>query len=218
MQQEMKKQHVAKAALDYVKGHDVIGIGSGSTVSHFIRAMADLPYPPAVVAASQASESLLREAGVKVLNLNETNDLSVYIDGADEATHHRTLIKGGGGAMTREKIVAAASRKFICLIDDTKLVDVLGHRYPVAVEVIEQARSYVARRLTAMGGTPTWRTGFLTDNGHPIIDVAGLPLVDAANMERTLNQIAGVVSHGLFINQPADVLLVAGDDEVQVLS
>ena len=218
MQQDKKKEQVAQAALDYIKGHDVVGVGSGSTVACFIRALAGLSNPPAVVAASQESEALLRDLGINVLDLNETGNLSVFVDGADEATHHRTLIKGGGGAMTREKIVAAASRQFVCIIDDTKLVDVLGHRCPVPVEVIMSARSYVARQLVALGGVPAWRTGFLTDNGHPIIDVGGLPLVDPAEMERMLNQIAGVVSNGLFVNRPADVLLIAGDHDVRVLS
>jgi ribose 5-phosphate isomerase A len=192
-----------------------VGVGTGSTVNHFIAALADWRDRIAgAVSSSEASTRLLRGAGIEVVDLNVAGDLELYVDGADEATRHLHLIKGGGGALTREKIVAAASRRFVCIIDDSKLVDVLG-RFPLPVEVIPMARSLVARRLLTLGGQPVWRDGFVTDNGNVILDVHNLEILDPPALESEINQIPGVVTVGLFARRPADVLLVGGADGVE---
>ena len=218
MSQDKKKQQVAKAALDYVADDIVIGVGTGSTVNCFIELLATIRHRiEGAVASSNATEALLRRHHIPVQPLNSVNDLPLYIDGADEATRHRALIKGGGGALTREKIVAAVSRKFICIIDDSKLVDCLGS-FPLPVEVIPMAQSYVAREIVKLGGQPVLRQGFTTDNGNLILDVHNLTIMEPARLENTLNNIAGVVTNGLFAMRPADMLLVADGDKVRVLA
>ena len=217
MNADQKKRQAAQAAMRSVRDSMVVGVGTGSTVNHFIDALAGWRERIAgAVSSSEASTQRLRAAGIEVLDLNTTGDLELYVDGADEATRHLALIKGGGGALTREKIVAAASRQFVCIIDDSKLVDVLG-RFPLPVEVIPMARSYVARRLLHLGGQPVLREGVKTDNGNVILDVHNLDIVDPRGLETAINQIAGVVTVGLFANRPADVLLVAGDSGVVTL-
>jgi ribose 5-phosphate isomerase A len=192
-----------------------IGVGTGSTVNHFIAALAVWRDRIAgAVSSSEASSRLLRQAGIEVFDLNSVGDLELYVDGADEATRHLQLIKGGGGALTREKIIAAASRQFVCIVDDSKLVDVLG-RFPLPVEVIPMARSLVARQLLKLGGQPVWREGFVTDNGNVILDVHNLEILDPAALETGINQLAGVVTVGLFARRPADLLIVAGAEGVQ---
>lgn len=207
-----KKRRAAQAALDFVKDGALVGVGTGSTVNHFIDALAGRrDCVRGAVSSSQASTLRLREAGITVLDLNEVGALELYVDGADEATPQRHLIKGGGGALTREKIVAAASKQFVCIVDDTKIVERLG-RFPLPVEVIPMARAYVARQLP---GRPVWRESFITDNGNVILDVHGLTIGDPCALERELNQITGVVAVGLFAVRPADVLLVGGGMEVR---
>lgn len=208
VQPDDRKKRAAHAALDYLTDGMVLGVGTGSTVNHFIDALAGMRGRLAgAVSSSEASTARLRAAGIEVLDLNATGTLELYVDGADEATRHRHLIKGGGGALTREKIVAAASRRFVCVIDDSKLVDVLG-RFPLPVEVVPMARSFVARELVRRGGHPVWRERFLTDNGNHILDVHHLTILDPPALESELNQIPGVVTVGLFARRPADVLLV----------
>ncbi|MCG3201890.1 MAG: Ribose-5-phosphate isomerase A [Gammaproteobacteria bacterium] len=215
MTQDDKKRQVAEAALSYVEDDAVIGVGTGSTVNFFIAKLAAIRGRIAgAVPSSEASAALLRRHGIPVVELNSTGDLGVYIDGADEATSRRMLIKGGGGALTREKIVAAASRRFICLVDDSKLVDVLG-RFPLPVEVIPMARGYVGRQLVRLGGRPELRMGVTTDNGNLIIDVHGLTILDPGELEAEINQIAGVVCNGIFARRPADLLLVGRDSGVE---
>lgn len=214
MTQDEKKKAVACAALKYVRAGDIVGVGTGSTANFFIDALADLKSKlDGTVASSEASAKRLASHGIEVLDLNQVADVAVYIDGADESTRHRHLIKGGGGALTREKIVAAASKKFVCIVDDTKIVDRLG-AFPLPVEVIPLARSYVARRMRALGGRPEWREGFVTDNGNVILDVHGLDIIDPPELETEINQISGVVTNGLFANRPADVLLIGKDKGV----
>ncbi|MGB6308969.1 MAG: ribose-5-phosphate isomerase RpiA [Steroidobacteraceae bacterium] len=212
-----KKRRAAEAALAYIESGMVLGIGTGSTVTQLIEALKDrkIQLSGAVSSSRQTSESL-RAIGVPELDLNAAGPLSLYIDGADEATAGGVLIKGGGAALTREKILAAASARFVCIIDDSKLVGVLG-KFPLPVEVIPMARSYVARQLEAMGGRPVWRAGVVTDNGNLILDVHDLRLDDPAAFESAANQIAGVVTVGLFARRRADVLLVAGDAGVKTL-
>jgi ribose 5-phosphate isomerase A len=205
---DARKRHAALAALKLVANDSTIGVGTGSTVNLFIEALGQHPgRVRAAVSSSEASSARLRAAGVKVLELNEITGLDLYIDGADEANPARQLIKGGGGALTREKIVAAASRRFVCIVDDTKLVAILG-RFPLPVEVIPMARELVARELTRGGGRPVWRSGCVTDNGNDILDVHDLSITDPVGLESALNQITGVVTVGLFAARPADVLLV----------
>jgi ribose 5-phosphate isomerase A len=196
----------------------VLGIGTGSTVAQLIGVLKTRKIQlKGAVSSSRQTSDALRAAGIPELDLNAEGDLPLYIDGADEATRDGTLIKGGGGALTREKVVAAASERFVCIIDDSKLKDRLGE-FPLPVEVIPMARSYVARRLAALGGQPVWRQGVTTDNGNVILDVHHLSLEDPLVMETTINQIAGVVTVGLFAHRRADVLLVAGDDAVDTLT
>jgi len=196
----------------------VLGIGTGSTVDQLIEVLKDrkIQVKGAVSSSRQTSQNLAK-ARIPELDLNSEGDLALYIDGADEATASGMLIKGGGAALTREKVVAAASRKFVCIIDDSKLVDVLG-KFPLPVEVVPMARSYVARQLVKLGGQPVWREGVVTDNGNVILDVHGLRLTEPAAFETAVNQIAGVVTVGLFAHRGADVLVVAGDDGVRTLT
>ncbi len=212
-----KKRRGAEAALPYIEADMVLGVGTGSTVGEFIKALKDhkIRLKGAVSSSSQTSQAL-QAARIPVLDLNAEGDLGLYIDGADEADEHGALIKGGGGALTREKIIAAASKKFVCIIDDSKLVEVLG-AFPLPVEVIPMARSYVARQLVKLGGQPVWREGVVTDNGNVILDVHHLALADPAAVEDAVNRIAGVVTVGLFAHRGADVLLVAGADGIKTI-
>ena len=211
------KQAAAQAALRFVDDDAVIGVGTGSTVNFFIDALASRrDRIRGAVSSSDASTARLKAAGIEVLDLNRTGDLEVYVDGADETDHHRRLIKGGGAALTREKIVAAASRKFVCVVDESKVVDVLG-RFPLPVEVIPMARSYVARQLIKLGGQPVWREAVLTDNGNQILDVHGLRILDPPALETAINGIAGVVTVGLFAHRRADVVLVGSAAGVRTL-
>ena len=217
MNADRKKQLAAGAALEYVIEDQFIGIGTGSTVNLFIDAMAARKLRiRGAVSSSEASTARLKKHGYEVVDLNTTGDLDVYVDGADEADGHLRLIKGGGAALTREKIVAAASRRFVCVVDDTKLVHVLG-KFPLPVEVIPMARSYVARELVRLGGHPVYREGVVTDNGNQILDVHALHIVDPVSLEETMNQIAGVVTVGLFARRPANVLIVGSEDGVRTL-
>ena len=217
MDADAKKKTAALAALEYVEDGMLVGVGTGSTVNHFIAALANRRHRIAgAVSSSEASTKLLRATGIEVVALNDAGDLPLYVDGADEATRHLALIKGGGGALTREKIVAAASRRFVCIIDDTKLVPVLG-RFPLPVEVIPMARSLVARRLVGFGGQPILRQGFTTDNGNEILDVHNLKIHDPATLEAEIGLLTGVVEVGLFARRGADILLVADDGGVQTL-
>jgi ribose 5-phosphate isomerase A len=209
------KRRAAQAALPWLARHEVIGIGTGSTVEHFIACIAADPGQlKAVVSSSNQSTRLLEAAGIRVLDLNDVGELPVYIDGADETNAARQLIKGGGGALTREKIIAASSKLFVCIADATKLVTTLGS-FPLPVEVIPMARVLVAGRLTAIGGRPVLRAGYITDNGNQILDVHGLAIKDPVALEAALNQIPGVVTVGLFAQRPADVLLLGSDTGIQ---
>jgi len=205
--QDVLKELVAREALKYVQD-PVIGVGSGSTVFKFIEALSSIKHKiDGAVAASEASAERLKKHGIRVLDLNSVNELPVYIDGADEVTEHLHMIKGGGGALTREKITAAVARKFVCICDGSKLVPVLG-KFPLPVEVIPMARSYVAREIVKMGGHPRLREGFTTDNGNVVLDCHGMTLLDPPKTETALNQIAGVVTSGIFARRAADVLLL----------
>ena len=218
MTQDLKKQRAAAAALEYLREGGLVGVGTGSTVNFFIDALAAVRDRIAgAVSSSEASTSRLRAAGIPVLDLNAVDELEVYVDGADEATRALHLIKGGGGALTREKIVAAASRRFVCIVDEQKVVERLG-RFPLPVEVIPMARRHVARHLARLGGEPAWREGFVTDNGNDILDVRGLAIPDPVALEGEIDQIAGVVTVGLFARRPADVLLVGTPSGVVTLS
>jgi ribose 5-phosphate isomerase A len=211
MTQDEKKKAVAEAAMKYVEPGWVVGVGTGSTVNFFIDALARIKGQiDGAVSSSDASAERLKQHGIPVLDLNAAGELPIYIDGADEATRHKHLIKGGGAALTREKIVAAASRQFVCIVDESKVVDILGN-FPLPVEVIPMARSYVARKLAALGGQPVWRQGVTTDNGNWILDVHNLKIMNPVELESEINQITGVVTNGLFARRPADVVLVASD-------
>lgn len=217
MSQQQQKQEVARAALQYVRDDMVLGVGTGSTVNCFIDALAESNLRIAsAVSSSESTTERLQAIGITVQDLNQSGSLDMYIDGADEFDAHGRLIKGGGGALTREKIVAEASRQFVCIVDESKRVGVLG-KFPLPVEVIPMARSLVARRLTALGGRPEWRDGVTTDNGNWILDAHGMDLVDPVTMERTINDIPGVVTCGLFAIRGADVVLVAGESGVSTL-
>ncbi|QVL47148.1 MAG: ribose-5-phosphate isomerase RpiA [Thiocapsa sp.] len=214
-QDAMKKQ-AAEAALAYVED-GIIGVGTGSTVNHFIDALAGIKGRiEGAVSSSVASTERLKGHGIPVYDLNAVGELSLYVDGADESNAQLQLIKGGGGALTREKIVAAASRQFVCIADESKLVKVLG-TFPLPVEVIPMARSYVARELVQLGGTPVWRDGFVTDNGNLILDVQHLEIMEPAKLEQTINNIAGVVTVGIFALRPADVLILGTPDGPKTL-
>lgn len=217
MTADEKKQAVAKAALDYIEDNMIVGVGTGSTVNHFINYLATIKHRiEGGVSSSRASEELMRKHHIPVIDLNSVDELAVYVDGADEATRHLQLIKGGGGALTREKIVAAVSKTFVCIVDDSKVVDMLG-AFPLPVEVIPMARSHVARSIARLGGKPVLREGFVTDNGNIILDIHNLSILNPAELELQLNQITGVVTNGLFARRPADVLLVADDQAVKTL-
>ena len=218
MTAEDKKRIAAEAAVDYVKVDSIIGVGTGSTVNHFIDLLAEKMGRDirAAVSSSEASSERLRAHGIPVIDMNEAGRLDLYVDGADESNRSLHLIKGGGGALTREKIVAAASAEFICIADDGKLVDTLG-RFPLPIEVIPMARELVVARLRELGGDPRLRDGFVTDNGNQILDVHGLQIDDALSLETRINQLAGVVCVGLFAHRPADVLVLGTDQGIETL-
>jgi ribose 5-phosphate isomerase A len=217
MTQDEKKRRAAIAALAYVEDGMRLGVGTGSTVDFFVDALGDrAKYLDAVVSSSNATTARLQNIGITVSELNAVGDLDLYVDGADEATHHLHLIKGGGGALTREKILAGAAARFVCIADDSKLVNMLG-AFPLPIEVIPLGRSYVARQLVKAGGQPIWREGFITDNGNEILDVHNLTILNPVELEDELNQIPGVVTVGLFAHRGADMLLIGGDDDVVVV-
>ncbi len=217
MNQDELKRLVGTAALDHVRPDSIIGVGTGSTVNCFIDALVHSGIPiEAAVSSSETTTRLLENAGILVMDLNQTGGLDIYIDGADEFDSHRRLIKGGGGALTREKIIAAASRKFVCIADASKQVGVLGS-FPLPVEVIPLARSLVARKMVALGGQPEWREGFTTDNGNWILDIHNMDLVDPLKMEKVINNLAGVVSCGIFALRPADLVLIATESGIKKL-
>ncbi len=210
MSRDEEKRQAALKALDYIEEGSIVGVGTGSTVAFFIDALAEMKDRiEGAVSSSEQSTRQLKAHGIPVLDLNSTGTLPVYVDGADECDPHNRLIKGGGGALTREKIIAAASRKFVCVIDAAKQVDILG-KFPLPIEVIPMARSYVAREIVARGGQPVWRENTVTDNGNWILDVHNLRILDPLGLERELNQIPGVVTVGLFAARPADVVIVGG--------
>ena len=212
-----KKRRAAEAAIPYIEDGMVLGVGSGTTVLQFIDVLKDRKIQlQGAVSSSRQTSDALKNARIPELDLNSAGDLALYVDGADEATREGLLIKGGGAALTREKVIAAASARFVCIIDDSKLVERLG-RFPLPVEVIPMARSNVARELVKLGGQPIWRSGVTTDNGNVILDVHHLDLANAPALETTVNQIAGVVTVGLFAHRRADVILVAGEDAVTTL-
>jgi len=214
MTPEQAKQLVAEAAIEYIEWDWVVGVGTGSTANLFIDELAKIKNKiDGTVASSEASAERLRGHGIKVFELDQVGDLPIYVDGADESTKHLHLIKGGGAALTREKIVAADSDKFICIADDSKLVDTLG-AFPLPIEVIPMAKSYIARQIVKLGGNPILRDGVITDNGNMIIDVHDLRITNPVELEGTLNQIAGVVTNGLFAQRGADVLLLGGENGV----
>ena len=215
--QNTGKQAAARAALEFVKAGEVLGVGTGSTVNFLIDELAARQIKIAgAVSSSNGSTERLKAAGIPVLDLNEVGDIETYIDGADETNHQRQLIKGGGAALTREKIIAAAARRFICIADDAKLVDTLG-AFPLPVEIIPMAREYVCKELSRLGGRPVWREKVVTDNGNQIIDVHGLRIVDAVSTEAAINQIVGVVTVGLFAARPADLVILGGAGGVRTL-
>ncbi|MDO9453355.1 MAG: ribose-5-phosphate isomerase RpiA [Stagnimonas sp.] len=217
MDQNQAKKAAAEAALKYLVPGEVLGVGTGSTVNFFIDALAahrdDIP---GAVSSSEASSARLKALGIPVLDANNAGPLSIYVDGADEADPHLRLIKGGGAAHTREKIVAEAARVFVCIVDESKLVPVLG-RFPLPIEVIPMARSLVARKLVVLGGQPVWREGVTTDNGNVILDVHGLHITDPVALERELNQLPGVVAVGLFARRKADILIVGEPNGIRTL-
>ena len=214
MSQEQKKRNAAKAAIEHINNNAVIGVGTGSTVNFFIEELAkNKGLIDGAVSSSVATENLLKQHNIPVVPLNSVIELPIYIDGADEATKNKHLIKGGGGALTREKIIAAASEQFVCIIDDTKLVPLLGS-FPLPVEVVPMAQSYVAREITKLGGQPELRQNFTTDNGNVILDIHNMKIENPSELENKLNQITGVVTNGLFAKRPADVLIIASDNEV----
>lgn len=216
-QLEMKKQ-AAKAALQYVKPDTIVGVGSGSTVNCFIEALGSMKDQiKGAVAASKASEELLRKQGIEVLSANDVSSLDIYVDGADEVNPQKMMIKGGGAALTREKIIAALAKKFICIIDESKQVDILGATFPLPVEVIPMARSQVARKLVALGGSPEYREGVVTDNGNVILDVHNFLIMSPMEIEKELNNVAGVVTNGIFALRPADLIIVGTPDGVQTI-
>lgn len=217
MTQDQLKFRAAAAALDYLDDQKIIGVGTGSTVDHFIDLLADFKSKlDGVVSSSDASTAKLRRIGMPVIELNSAGTIDLYVDGADEINPRLQLIKGGGGALTREKIVAAASRKFVCIADQSKRVDVLG-AFPLPIEVIPMARSFVAREIVKRGGQPHWRKDFVTDNGNQILDVYHLSILEPIQLERDLNNIPGIVTVGLFAIRPADLVLLATEDGVEKL-
>ena len=214
MQPDEKKRAAGEAAVAFVEPDSIIGVGTGSTVNYFIKALAPIKDTiRGAVSSSDASTHLLKEMGIEVVDLNSVDELSVYVDGADEITEHKHMIKGGGAALTREKIVAAVAKTFVCIIDDSKQVPVLG-KFPLPVEVIPMARSYVARRIVKLGGDPVYRQGVVTDNGNVILDVYNMDILNPIELEQKLNSVVGVVTNGLFAHRAADIVLVAGDNGV----
>jgi len=210
-----KKRAAARAALEFIQPGTKLGVGTGSTVNCLIELLPKVrDYIDCVVSSSKASTQLLEAAGFEVTTLNESGDLDLYIDGADESNKRLELIKGGGGALTREKVLAGASRRFICIVDDSKLVGMLG-KFPLPIEVLPMAQEFVARRMLKMRGQPVWREGFVTDNGNHILDVHDLQIANPIDMEARINRIPGVVTVGIFAHRPADVLLIAGDSGVR---
>jgi ribose 5-phosphate isomerase A len=217
MTQDEQKKRVAEAALEYVQAGTIVGIGTGSTANFFIDGLAGIKHKiDGAVASSEASAERLRGHGIQVFDLNAVDEIPLYVDGADETNRYMHLIKGGGGALTREKIVAAASRTFVCIADESKLVDILG-AFPLPIEVIPMARSFVAREIVKLGGSPVLRDGFVTDNGNVILDVHNLQIMEPTRLEEQLNGIAGVVTNGLFAIRPADVVLLGGPNGVRKL-
>jgi ribose 5-phosphate isomerase A len=217
MTQDDKKKAVAKAALKYIEEGAIVGVGTGSTVNYFIDALADIKHDiQGAVSSSKGSTERLKAMDIEVFDLNSINKFDIYVDGADEITEHKHMIKGGGAALTREKIVAAVADKFICIIDDTKQVSILG-QFPLPVEVIPMARSYVAREIVKLGGDPAYRQGVVTDNGNVILDVYNLTILNPVELERQLNAIVGVVTNGLFAHRGADVVLVGTDSGVETI-
>jgi ribose 5-phosphate isomerase A len=212
-----KKKQAAQAAIEYIELDTIIGVGTGSTTNYFIEELAKIKHKiNGAVASSQATAENLKRVGIPVFDLNSVDEISIYVDGADEVTKYLHMIKGGGGALVREKIVAAASRTFICIADDSKFVKVLG-KYPLPIEVIPMARSYVARQLMKIGGTPVYREGFISDNGNVILDIHHLTIAEPSKLESEFNQIAGIVGNGLFARRPADILLLGTDNGVKTL-
>jgi ribose 5-phosphate isomerase A len=217
MTQDDKKKAAAHAALKYIEDNAIIGVGTGSTVNHFIDALAEVKHKiQGAVSSSEVSTERLKAMGIEVFDLNSVDTFDIYVDGADEITEHKHMIKGGGAALTREKIVAAVAEKFICIIDDTKQVPILG-QFPLPVEVIPMARSYVAREIVKLGGDPVYRQGVVTDNGNVILDVHNLKILNPVELERQLNAIVGVVTNGLFAHRCADVVLVGTDSSVETI-
>ena len=215
-QDEMKKAAAIKA-LDYVEADTIVGVGTGSTVNHFIDALATIKDKiVGAVSSSEASTQRLKSYGIEVFDLNNVDGIDVYVDGADEVNTHMHMIKGGGAALTREKIVAAVAKTFVCIADNTKQVPVLG-RFPLPVEVIPMARSYVARELVKLGGDPSYRTGVVTDNGNVILDVHNLEIVDPIALENSINAIVGVVTNGLFANRAANVLIIGTNEGAKII-
>jgi len=217
MDQDAKKLSAAKASLDYIQDGMILGVGTGSTVNYLIDLLPDIRHKiEAVVSSSNESSRRLEEHGFEVATLNSVGDMDVYIDGADEATKHRQLIKGGGGALTREKVLAGAARRFVCIIDETKQVGMLG-KFPLPIEVLPMAQAFVARKLVKMRGQPIWRENFVTDNGNHILDVHNLQITNPLELETRINQIPGVITVGLFAHRAADVLLIADDTMVRTI-
>ncbi|NDV90149.1 ribose-5-phosphate isomerase RpiA [Alteromonas sp. 345S023] len=214
MDQNAKKQAVAKAAIQYVENDSIVGVGTGSTVNFFIEELGKIKDKiEGAVSSSEASTKQLKALGIEVFELNEVSNLSVYIDGADEVTEHKHMIKGGGAALTREKIVAGAAKTFVCIVDESKRVPVLG-RFPLPVEVIPMARSFVARELVKLGGDPEYRQGVVTDNKNVILDVHNLEILNPRELEQTINNIPGVVTNGIFALRGADIVLSATETGV----
>lgn len=219
MTQDEMKQAVAQAAIEYIEAGTIVGVGTGSTANFFIDELAKIKHKiEGTVASSEASAERLRGHGIEVFDLNSVSEIAVYVDGADESNKYLHLVKGGGGALTREKIVAAASKKFVCIADESKLVDVMG-KFPLPIEVIPMARSLVAREIIKqIGGEPVLREGFTTDNGNIILDVHNLEIMEPTKVEQILNNITGVVTNGLFAIKPADVLLLGTPDGVKTIT
>ncbi|CAM3926868.1 ribose-5-phosphate isomerase RpiA [Avibacterium avium] len=218
MDQLAMKKQAAQAALQYVKPDTIVGVGSGSTVNCFIEALGAMKDEiKGAVAASKASEELLRKQGIEVFSANEVSSLDIYVDGADEINPQKMMIKGGGAALTREKIVAALAKKFICIVDQSKQVDVLGSTFALPVEVIPMARSQVGRKLVSLGGSPEYREGVVTDNGNVILDVYNFPILNPIEMEKTLNNVAGVVTNGIFALRGADIVIVGTPQGTEII-
>jgi ribose 5-phosphate isomerase A len=218
MTQDDKKKAAAHAALKYIKDDAIVGVGTGSTVNYFIDVLADVKHKiQGAISSSKVSTERLKAMGIYVFDLNSVDKFDIYVDGADEITLHKHMIKGGGAALTREKIVAAVAEKFICIIDDTKQVPMLG-QFPLPVEVIPMARSYVAREIVKLGGDPAYRQGIVTDNGNVILDVYNLKILNPVALERQLNAIVGVVTNGLFADRGADIVLVGTNNGVETVT